>query len=367
MSKVLFRVSSLFVGGMILWKLYNKITKSKKYVIHFDVNKTIILSDSAHNNTLRASLNAIFADTCCYGKIIKHNNQSIWKAEMITTDESKADGLMLYGAFVREQLPYNDPDVYTQIRKQRRMLLDTFTDDGKDGEMFQSELDNVYQKMVNRYFTKSFENFIHFMQKSGKEYSIVFRTFGMDLPAVIKRFNQFCQENGYSELMVSDKSQQCCFVYNDGELCLIVGNIEMEHERILNGMTKENVKNMDRLKFYDDKNVKIIQGYDNVKEYMDGISLRDGKTLCVRDDYIWWGINNEESQYGKILLLNSMHNDVHSMFFDDCGSYIVNARDLDNNNQFIEYIKVKDVHIVHVNTYEMVVDDNYFIEKMKII
>ena len=122
-------------------------------------------------------------------------------------------------------------------------------------------------------------------------------------------------------------------------------------------MTRESVGNADRLSFYRNmKDVKILKGYQEIYNH-----LRK-RNMAIRDDYVHWALHGEKSEYGKVLLMNEEDTNVQQIFFDDCGSYVVNSRDIQNIDKHLSFEELNGLHVFSANSYAIMIDDNYFID-----
>ena len=124
-------------------------------------------------------------------------------------------------------------------------------------------------------------------------------------------------------------------------------------------MTREFIETVDRLSFYKKKEgVEIYCGY---KEIYDQIRRRN---MAIRDDYVYWALHDEQSEYGKVFLMDASDTSTHQIFFDDCCSYILNAMDIHDTERHIAFEEIDGIHAVHVNSYDIMVNDSYFIEQL---
>ena len=117
------------------------------------------------------------------------------------------------------------------------------------------------------------------------------------------------------------------------------------------------IENVDRLAFYEKmENVEIHRGYDEVYRQM----CRGN--MAIREDYCWWALHDEKPEFGKVLLMDAFDTNTHHLFFDDCASYVVNARDVNDPETSIKFEQIEGIHAVHANSYAIMSDDNYFID-----
>lgn len=124
-------------------------------------------------------------------------------------------------------------------------------------------------------------------------------------------------------------------------------------------MTREWIDSADRLSFYREKSgVQIYKGYEAIYE-----RLR-GRSMAIRDDYCFWALHGEQSRYGKVFVMDSADREQQHLFFDDCASYILDARDVKDTEASLEFADIKGIHAVHVNSFAVMQNDNYFVDKL---
>ena len=87
--------------------------------------------------------------------------------------------------------------------------------------------------------------------------------------------------------------------------------------------------------------------------------------MAIRDDWIHWALHNEKSEYGKVFLMNECDNTMQQIFFDDCASYVLDSRHIGNINKHIAFNEIDGIHAITANSYEIMVNDDYFIEHVK--
>lgn len=127
-------------------------------------------------------------------------------------------------------------------------------------------------------------------------------------------------------------------------------------------MTRESIENADRLTFYknnfNEKDIEILKGYEEIYNHI------KHRNMAIRDDYTFWALHDEKSEYGKVLVMNESDTNTQQIFFDDCSSYVLNARDIHNPQRHIPFEEIDGVHAFHANSYEIMINDDYFIESL---
>eukprot|EP01084_Bolivina_argentea_P246557 412609_1 len=348
------------VAGLTWYNKSRLIPTKSHVIIHMDVNKTMIMSDAIQDLGFKKALNQILADTSCWGTVTDDNiqlpssnaiNGKIWTPIMIETDTNKVNQhasapLFTYYDFIRDQMPYIKKGVDPDTKHKRRILRQQFTNAGQPGEQWADIVETLFNKLHDKHIMPAFYNFVDFLyarERNNKHesFSIIFRTFGMDLPNIVEEFNKYCMEKGYNKLCVdlNDPLSHGVMVFNQNELYLVVGTFEMDprYNRITKEMTLDALNKADRLEFYaNNEKVKyVIKGYKDIYAFIRKQSLENKKTMAIRDDYCYWALNGEKSEYGKTMIMDMKDKEIHQIFFDDCASYLVNSRDINNVSEYM--------------------------------
>ena len=97
------------------------------------------------------------------------------------------------------------------------------------------------------------------------------------------------------------------------------------------------------------------------------------RTMMLSDDYVWWSVRGEQSEDGKVLLMDTADKGVHQIFFDDNLEFdragIVDVRDLKGSlgKECIsdsQYDEMKRKHLLKVEPLHVILNDDYFIENI---
>lgn len=96
-------------------------------------------------------------------------------------------------------------------------------------------------------------------------------------------------------------------------------------------------------------------------------SLKKTATLGVQEDHFFFvGSKEDKHKRGKLFLLDAHDFDVHEIFFDDntLKKMIIDPWDV-NSKQRLNYDDILDKFMVDVDTVQVVLDEDYFINKFK--
>lgn len=148
----------------------------KQVFLHFDVNKTIIMTDIASGQTLEESLQNILAE-----EVKGTSNLESWILDAESGEETYAD----YTRRVYDK----------EEAKQRRMR---FCEKGEPGHCMLDRMRAMEAKVAKTYFVPSFGRAIQWLKQheSKLNWRIYFRTFGTDGPDVVHHWNLMCEDLG---------------------------------------------------------------------------------------------------------------------------------------------------------------------------
>lgn len=177
-------------------------------VLHFDINKTIIMSDIGAGRDIYGTLNSLLSE-CVWGVY----DASIPVEKRVPSDwqiccespcaHSPVVGAVTFGAFLEDHT--------SMIKKDRTAIKTTFTNPGSIGERFRQYLLDIQNAMmlpsavdINSscadlfqsgcyHILPSFFAVIRYLVENNINFRIVFRTFGVDIPAIAREFNLFCE------------------------------------------------------------------------------------------------------------------------------------------------------------------------------
>ena len=129
-----------------------------------------------------------------------------------------------------------------------------------------------------------------------------------------------------------------------------------------------------RLRWYREQapKVRMVSGMREIYAELKAQSRR-GRTLAISDDYVWWSLHGERSDGGKLLVLDGGDEQIQEIFFDDnleCErAGIVDVRKLDVDEgrtcrSDVEWPDLKRKHLLKVEPLEVILNDDYFTEKI---
>eukprot|EP00743_Colponemidia_sp_Colp-15_P001690 GILK01001846.1.p1 GENE.GILK01001846.1~~GILK01001846.1.p1 ORF type:complete len:528 (-),score=117.44 GILK01001846.1:206-1747(-) len=217
-----------------------------RLVLHFDINKTLLMQDPAGNKTLDGMIDSIIASQA-WGKV-EDGEWMIQSDQLSTAAPDPEVPLITYSTYVDQKLPLiteeeeADPELRREqnraIKAQRGELITSFTQKKRPGEslkpyfrklMAALDLPKLVQKaLVNaaakresgeaptprspdmadlateeekiaslltagkHYIVPSFFQLIQHLSNKQRNFAIIFRTFGTDLENIATEYNGFC-------------------------------------------------------------------------------------------------------------------------------------------------------------------------------
>lgn len=279
-------------------------------LLNFDINKTLIASDTAGNKLVDDVINELLAK--------KYNDYWGTSQQEISFHEY-VNKILVPG-------PKNDKE----LRRQRKCYHQDFLNYLRFNESPLYKLAFCDYQIILNILEASpgdiFPSFYRLIEKLNEQqisYSIILRTFGLDLFEVKKEINSF-----YEGLIVRTAK------FQKGKLYLDSGEV-------------------------------IEDGYEiyNI--------LRSIGNIAIQDDWNYWNMYGLTAQHGKPFYVDREDSEILSIFFDD------NIDETDSIYNIISFLDanthqpitieeiVESGLAIRVDTLEAILNDNYFIEQVE--
>ncbi|KAG8435983.1 hypothetical protein GDO86_007176 [Hymenochirus boettgeri] len=153
--------------------------KKRKLVLHLDLNNTILVSDAATGQGPRAALNS-YLSTVTWGKL-SDSGEWCWLSDSLSLTVPCKDAISYYLQFGR-----NADFADTKMGKKFKEVFDhhleklewkgepneTFSQKGEDGKLYHWILPSFFHLLEN-------------LHQQGRDFCILLRTFGVDLPRLL--------------------------------------------------------------------------------------------------------------------------------------------------------------------------------------
>ena len=342
-----------------------KMSKRRKLVLHFDVNKTIVAVDSATGETVEDSLN-VYLSGMAWGK----ENAGKWECAVneLSLHPQETGNVSFY--------KFEERKFDKQNRHAFRYQLSSFTDKPQ-GSNFKPYLNMLLQKLTWRipydeslhghmtvpgtkdfryhFILPSFFKLLNHLVTNNRDFAIIFRTFGSDANSVLKSITESIEQKMPFCVEISSLSNKIA-----NEILLLrrkTGNkFTLSSETTNSGFVRP-----------------VERTDDEMYEYM---TSRTGIT-AISDDLRDWSANNFHPSKGKPIWINLQDDDTHHIFFDDNirpanSDSIVNLRlkrecsESYEDVQTHEEFKYVNKNIVPVTFPDAIMNEDYFIEKLQL-
>jgi hypothetical protein len=267
-------------------------------IIYMDLNGTIMAGDTANGKSLDSSL----------WQLLCENYSGKWRGA--------ADEVMTFRQYIERYLCPGDSKL-PQIKKDRQLWYSKFHPFLIENKHpLATEIERKFlelkRKLSNQVLFPSFINLINYLENIDCQYTLVFRTFGSDLPEVIHEFERLT-------------ALKC-----EGLVKFEKGKLIISNDVVLN--TPEE-----------------IQAF-----------FKKHKILGGKDDWSYWNKHGEKQDFGKPYFYNK-----NAIFFDDNSKdkeiiAIVPTNKINQTNLTKDDL-MRSGNIVAVNTFKSLEDDNYFI------
>ena len=376
---------------------------SRKLILYFDINKTVLISDKVKGLDLRDCIKELTSQYA-WGEVDDQNKWSLKHPELVF--QCPNEKYISYYDYLEKNFPLQTEKEESnkakraennlEIKKNKRKLRRSLISEDSEGDLkklygkFQKIEEsaklshfNIPKKEFPDYFDSGYVNivpsFFYMMinlQKQNREFSIIFRTFGSDLEEISKEFNDFCNgihplfngENGRPLAQFNGKdgtknylidTSSSGMIYRTGkhidDTVVILGSNDRKPLK-LSSDDIEQLKN--------NKSLKVIIGAENIYNH-----LKEKNSFGIQDDYCFWNENNEKFEFAKPLLVNTSDSHILPIFFDDNiqanDDCIIDCRNIHTKEQ-IHLTESLNKHLIKVDSFLALSNDNYFLEMISV-
>ncbi|KAL3136782.1 hypothetical protein ABBQ38_005496 [Trebouxia sp. C0009 RCD-2024] len=361
-----------------------------RLVLHFDINKTIIMTDKAQGSGLDQMINMLLSE-CAWGRL---EPGPLWvPVGRLATDRPASDPqLMSYRIFLDSfLLPIKVGKgaaleaLNTAIKAERQKLKRVFTEAGQPGDMFRGVFEKLREKLMRAPTTgcqhrilPSFFELLKHLQSQGRDFTIVFRSFGDDISEVVEEMNAFATgqhpsypevrmdgSDGHTDLRMSMPDNVGAFyrssTKSDGSaLCLGASQMVMTAKQLSLQELEACAAQSGRKLLTTFPEMRLAFLHECGKR-------RINRAFALRDYYPFWKTNAERSQAGKLLLLSRRDEEHIQIMFDDNIGYgsphIVDARDAETG-QSVSFKEVNGKHLLKAEPLNAILDPQYFVRQV---
>lgn len=375
-----------------------------RLVLHFDVNKTLIMADPVSGVKAEDMYNSLLSE-CIWGTVTTKEGEPIshldWKLHSPTPYQDNPNPyhnppLVTYGDFM---------DKHCKDRKEKKRLKTSFTEPGFAGEACKEYIATIQKAMTppppkagsgdlpeflrrgQYHIVPAFFRLVRTLDNRGVDFSIIFRTFGIDIAPISIEFNLFCEGKhpffplGPSARMdgsVPGKPDRRLHLPSRCGKFLRVGDDKADS--LLAHVSEDQTMNIAR----GSKNVASV-----INKWTESVNIR---TAAILDDYDYWAKHDESDTSGKLLLIDRPLTDasavadksiesnkdlgggnadsnvqVIQIFFDDNierdRAHIVDVRYSDTYEP-IPFEASRGRYLKRVEPFEVILDRAYFVKQV---
>lgn len=374
-------------------------------VLNFDVNRTVLMLDSAVGADLGAMLNQTLA-SAAWGRVedAGDGQQPTWTLVSTTPALTAPEtGLKTYAQFASMVTPLAGlaADESRTAKTRRRKMIQTFADSGEPGERFGGDkaalaaalqlpagLDaslcdaaglvasGCYQLLP------SFLQLIRQLKSEGRSFSLSFRTFGGDLAGVLREYNALCEgrhplfasapekivldgSDGHPDMRIATEGAGAAKAIGTwvragaggAELYLALGTHEQPPKDLATSPRS----------FYSDREgVELLEGRAAIKRVAEVLHAPGrGAALGLRDYYPAWEASGYTAAGGKPLYVECDRPDLLQIMFDDhilpSDAHIVDARRAERPEAPpLPIAATFNKHLVRAEPFKSILDKQYF-------
>ncbi|EIE23647.1 hypothetical protein COCSUDRAFT_66025 [Coccomyxa subellipsoidea C-169] len=346
-----------------------------RLILHFDINKTVLMSDKAQDASTDHMVNMLLSE-CAWGRL-EPGPKWVPVGRLATDRPSNDPQLMTYRSYLDSfLLPFRvgsspESERYnSRAKHMRQSHKRKFTEPREPGEMFRRARSprGVYEQLKAalalpcesreaagssdkgqylfsegaRHILPSFFNLLKHLQAQKRDFSIIFRTFGADIIEVVDEMNLFAtgQHPCYPEVRMDGSDGSATDLrmsVPESTGAFVRTTAKVDGSVLLEGASEEVLKASELSRetlqrSADAGQGRLLSDFISMHAAVMAKTCRGNRAYAIRDYYPFWKSRNERSRAGKLLLLDAADQDVIQIFFDDNighgAAHIVDVRDV---------------------------------------
>lgn len=338
--------------------------KKRKLILHFDIRNTVLVADSVTNVSVEQALNS-FLTGVVWGREGEDGSWT-WHSDQLSLTPP-ANDVVTYYKFLEKKFVKNTND-----RTQLRLATGDFTQ-SEIGEIFHPHFQNHLELLKWRhdfeedshncltmsgkdgqqynYIVPALYKCIHYLVEAKREFAIVFRTFGLDAPNVIKSLEHGLKGNhpGYRREIHMKVNET-------------VGTVKRsDTEPTVFTLTTQDGK---------------TQSFTGDREIYDMLSQSAGIS-GFRDDVHYWLENSYHHETSKPHIIDPFDQNVHHIIFDDNfrayeNDSIIDVRLFESRGAKdarsltkAEVAQFDNVCLVQADLIKCIEDENYYVDRIR--
>eukprot|EP00928_Gymnodinium_smaydae_P096156 TRINITY_DN8436_c0_g1_i4.p1 TRINITY_DN8436_c0_g1~~TRINITY_DN8436_c0_g1_i4.p1 ORF type:complete len:2283 (-),score=406.91 TRINITY_DN8436_c0_g1_i4:1423-8271(-) len=375
---------------------------SAPLLLHVDINRTIVLSDSLNHKTIEELIRENVADLF-WGAALGEGENTTW--QWIRSSPSAIPPVGIYLAEGASLMTF--ADYCKRLYKDKKQYLEaTRYFLPVKGQFVEKEMEKVMHAALaklklpaevchtqaardaglagtNHFIFESLFNVVTKLQRTKRQFAVLFRSFGIDHGKIEKEWNAFCEgRHPVCKHLLDDigpmdgsvpgvpdrRIKKTHTLYRDSQGPLLIidvctnGPTEGAWDKWARTRPRPTEDTREGRKFVQEMGAKSIAGIDGVRQWLLG-QVQQQCTAAVKDDWAWWHHHSNSAESGKFFPL--MEN-VQQLFFDDnidADNMIVDCRDEHGNNILDSTVLGR--CCVKVNAVEAILDDDYFFRRVQ--
>jgi len=370
-------------------------------VLNMDINKTVLMADAISGKTQSTVVNMEIA-CVAWGvdqddkwvlatqelsarrptqgalSILEGDHFRHFNSSAPTQGDAVSEKCITYADWVERKHPGGEN------KKLRQKIIGAFSDDGQPGEVFSAEMQRYVSALKRpdgafHILLPSFFELLVTLKRCKRSFTVVFRTFGEDLPAVIGDLNDFCEgknalfpgvkmdgSDGDPDYRVKVEDPEKYGTWHRdeaGELSVVMGTSEQAGE----GQYKE-VKEKSLAFYKDFPGLQIVSGMEAVTSFWWEKCASPG-TLAMRDHHAYWRSKKMTAPGGKLFLFDfPCPANRHDLFFDDNirpeDFYIINPCSISLPDSKSMPLTLLQSHICRALPLEAILRQDYFVKEL---
>ncbi|XP_068107618.1 uncharacterized protein [Hyperolius riggenbachi] len=316
--------------------------RRRKLVLHLDLNNTILVSDAATGQGPRAALNS-YLSTVAWGRV---NDAGEWKliSDLPTVRPPSPDAVNYYVQFGRDG-HFIDSEIGRRFKGIFRRYMELLEWKGEADELFTQRGED---RKLYHWILPSFFHLLHSLHQQGRPFTIILRTFGTDLPHVLRSVHSALA--GKHPHFPHMQEVPLSVDLSPGKIRCSKREMVLTH-----GSDRVSTKGEER----------------NIYDYFTNMSGIGG----FQDHFDWWARNSFTSSGGKPFWIDPNDHNLHILIDDNIrlGEHdtIVNCRVLLDKQKGKEYRKAAtselyDVCLVQTDLLKAIAEKDYFLDCVQV-
>jgi hypothetical protein len=379
------------MGARVTFQEITAKAPPRHLVLHFDLNRTVVLNDSVKKQSSLDVLNILLAEDA-WGFLEETPGATpTWKLHH-DPESRLAEFRPTNAVTYLEALELVCPG--KKEKKRREALASRFTEPGSPGEDLRPFFTSMHESLpvqnaadhTEACILPGFYHLLWRLWKRGTTFSVVFRTFGEDLGRIVIAFNNFCEgehpqfpdvrlngTDGNPDLRISEERTGSWFRADNGFCGLVWGDADIEKDLVANVGNDPDAKTLESVAQALNakrplKNTRrtVTSGLEDVAAVFRG--LKKPAALALRDYFPHWSKHDRIGRAGKMFLVDMLDETRLDVFFDDNiletgdDTCIVDVRS--TSGEEVPPVYAHRYYLIRADARAALLDVNWFLENL---